>query len=100
MTLIITAVAAVVSAIVYLRDPVAARAKQLGVLVLAYVGASLMWCIDGVACLAEGEPFVELADSAAMADDALLGVCVVALGLVAWFVVRFIAGRRAVAAVA
>ena len=100
MTLIITAIAAVVSAIVYLRDPVAARAQYLGVLVLAYVGASLMWCIDGVACLAEGEPFVELTDAAAMADDALLGICVVALGLAAWMVVRFVCGRKAVAAAA
>lgn len=100
MTLIITAVAALISAIVYLRDPIAARAQCLGVLVLSYFGAALMWCVDGFACLAEGEPFVELADPAAMADDAILGICVVALGLAAWLIVRFIAGRKLVAAAA
>lgn len=100
MTLIITALAALVSAAVYLRDPLAARAQCLGVLVLTYVGASLMWCIDGVACLAEGEPFVELSDAAAMADDALLGICVVALGIVAWLVVRAIADRKLATAAA
>ena len=97
MTLIITALAAVITAVIYLMNPQAARAKHLGVLVLAYMGASLMWCVDGIAAVAAGEPFVELSDSAAMVDDALLGICVVALGLVAWFVVRYVADRRALA---
>ena len=100
MTLIITAIAALITAIVYLRDPAAARSKQLGVLVLTYLGAALMWCVDGFACLAEGEPFVELADTSAMADDALLGVCVVALGLVAWLVVRLVVSKKALATAA
>ena len=98
MTLIITAAAALIAAIVYLRDPIAARSRCLGVLVLTYLGAALMWCVDGFACLAAGEPFVELGDSAAMADDALLGACVVALGLAAWAVVRFACSRKARAA--
>ena len=100
MTLIITALAALVVAVIYLRNPVAARANQLGVLVLIYVGAALMWCVDGFACLAEGEPFVELTDAAAMTDDALLGGCVVLLGLVAWLVIHFVAKKKAEAATA
>ena len=99
MTLIITAAAALVCALIYLHNPRAARAQRLGVLVLMYLGASLMWCVDGFAALAEGEPFVELTDAAAMADDALLGLCVVALGLVAWQAVRFVAAKKTVASV-
>ena len=49
-----------------------------------YWGATLMWCVDGFASVVGGGAFVELADAAAVVDDALLGVCVVALGLVAW----------------
>ena len=100
MTLIITALAALVVAVIYLRKPAVARANKLGVLVLIYVGAALMWCVDGFACLAEGEPFVELSGTAAMVDDALLGGCVVLLGLVAWLVIYFVAKKKAAAAVA
>lgn len=95
MTLIITAVAGLVAAVIYLRNPEVARANRLGALVLIYVGAALMWCVDGFACLAEGEPFIELTDAAAMVDDALLGGCVVLLGLVAWLALRFAAAKKA-----
>ena len=100
MTLIITAIAALIAALIYLHDPIAARSKQLGVLVLMYLGASLMWCVDGFACLAEGESFVELTDISAVADDALLGVCVVALGLAAWLVVRLVSKKTLTTATA
>lgn len=86
MTLIITAVAAIVATILRFALPSATR-LHLGALALMYWGAAIMWCVDGFACLAEGEAFIELADTAAMADDALLGVCVVVLGLVAWGIV-------------
>ena len=49
-----------------------------------YWGAGLMWVVDGIACLAEGEAFIEIADTAAMLDDAILGIVVVVAGLVAW----------------
>jgi hypothetical protein len=88
MTLIITAIAAIVVAIAYFVKPAFAQKNSLGVLALAYVGASLMWVVDGIACVLEGEPFVELTDTAVMADDALLGVCVVVLGIVVWAIAR------------
>ena len=65
-----------------------------------YWGAALMWCVDGFAALAEGEPFVELSDAAAMADDALLGLCVIGLGIVVWLVASRIADARKAAAAA
>ena len=94
MTLIITALAGLIAAIIYLRNPEVARANRIGALVLIYVGAALMWCVDGFACLAEGEPFVELSDVATMTDDVLLGLCVVVLGLLTWGANRLVAMRQ------
>ena len=87
MTLIITAIAAIVATIIRFTKSEVADRFHLGFLSLMFWGATLMWCVDGFACLAEGEPFVELVDTAAMADDALLGLCVVVLGLVVWGIV-------------
>ena len=49
-----------------------------------YWGASLMWTVDGINGLIEGEGFIEIADTAAMLDDAVLGLLVVIVGLAAW----------------
>ena len=87
MTLIITAIAAIVATIIRFAKSEVADRFHLGFLSLMFWGATLMWCVDGFACLAEGEPFVELVDTAAMADDALLGLCVVVLELVVWGIV-------------
>jgi hypothetical protein len=90
MTLIITAVAAIVVTIIRFALPTLADRLHLGALALMYWGATLMWSVDGIASLVEGEAFVELADTAAMADDALLGLCVLVLGLLAWLVVLLV----------
>ncbi|GHU20443.1 hypothetical protein FACS189475_09270 [Betaproteobacteria bacterium] len=55
--------------------------KGLETLCLMYWGAALMWMVDGFFRLAEGEPFFELS-----LDDALLGMLVVASGLVVYAV--------------
>ncbi|WP_283171134.1 hypothetical protein [Curtanaerobium respiraculi] len=93
MTLILTALAAIIATIIVFAQPQVSDKFHVGALALMYWGASIMWVVDGFACLAEGEPFVELSDAAAMADDALLGVCVIVLGLAAWFVVLLVKGR-------
>ena len=90
MTLIITAVAAIIVTIIRFAKPSLATRLHLGALALMYWGASLMWSVDGIASLVEGEAFVQLQDSAAMADDALLGASVVVLGVLAWLVVVFV----------
>ena len=95
MTLIITALAGIIAVIIWAAKPAIAERYHIGALALMYIGAALMWCVDGFACLAEGEPFIELADTAAMTDDALLGVCVVALGLVAWAIIIVVKRRKA-----
>lgn len=85
MTLVITALAAFVASALYFKNK-NFHATELRALALMYWGAALMWCVDGFANLAEGESFIELSDRAAMADDALLGIVVVALGLCVWFI--------------
>lgn len=82
MTLIICATAAaLVTAAYYVSKK---PELHLGVLALIYWGASLMWFVDGITSVCEGGSFVELSDTSVMADDALLGVVVVVVGLVAW----------------
>lgn len=83
MTLVITFLAAaIVTAIWYAKAP--NTDMRLGTLALMYWGATLMWCVDGINGLIEGEGFIEITDTAAMLDDAVLGLVVVAVGLAAW----------------
>ena len=83
MTLVITFLAAaIVTVIWYAKAP--NSDMRLGTLALMYWGAALMWCVDGINGLNEGEGFIEIADTAAMLDDAVLGIIVVAVGLAAW----------------
>ena len=83
MTLVITFLAAaIVTAFWYAKAP--NSEMRLGTLALMYWGAALMWCVDGINGLIQGEGFIEIADTAAMLDDAILGLVVVAVGLAAW----------------
>ncbi|MDR2162365.1 MAG: hypothetical protein LBO70_00245 [Clostridiales Family XIII bacterium] len=91
MTLVLTLVAAIVVTVLRFAKPDIAVRNKLGLLALFYWGASVMWCVDGFASLAEGEAFIEISGKAAMADDALLGMCVVLLGLVVWAVCKAVA---------
>jgi hypothetical protein len=85
MTLIITFLAAaIVTALWYAKAP--NTDMRLGTLALMYWGAALMWCVDGVNGLITDEGFIEISDTAAMLDDAILGLVVVAVGLAAWAV--------------
>lgn len=83
MTLLITFVAAVIATIAwYVKAP--DNTYRIGTLALMYWATVLMWCVDGIAELMAGEAFIEVADTAVMFDDALLGLLVVAVGLAAW----------------
>ena len=83
MTLFITFLAAVIATIVwYVKAP--DNTYRIGTLALMYWAAALMWCVDGVAKLMDGEAFIEVVDTAAMFDDAVLGLFVVVVGLAAW----------------
>ncbi|MDR1799878.1 MAG: hypothetical protein LBR19_08400 [Bifidobacteriaceae bacterium] len=84
MTLIVTAAAGLAAGAIRLAKPAVGIAWRVGALALMYLGAALMWCVDGIAGLVQGEGFIELHDGAAMRDDALLGLVVVGLGLAIW----------------
>ncbi len=85
MTFIITFLAAaIVTALWYAKAP--NSDMRLGTLALMYWGAALMWCVDGINGLIEGEGFIEITDTAVMFDDAILGLVVVAIGLAAWVI--------------
>lgn len=93
MCLIITAFAAVIASILWYFG---SGSKKLGTLALMYWGAALMWSVDGIFSVLEGEGFFNFS-----ADDALLGIVVVFCGLIAWLLLplwdsfsRWISGLR------
>ena len=94
MTLIITAIAAIVTVGAWYATRSEHADLRLGVLALMYTGAALMWCVDGIASVIEGGAFVEFADAAQMADDAKLGALIVVCGLVIWGVYLLAHRRR------
>lgn len=83
MTWVITLLAAAIATVAWYATAPNNRLR-LGVLALMYWGATLMWTVDGINGLVEGEGFIEIADSAAMFDDAMLGILVVVAGLAVW----------------
>ena len=94
MTLLITVFAAVISTVVwYRRDD---DTMKLGILMLLYWGASLMWLVDAIFEYAElkADYFAPAAED--MLNDAFLGLAVVALGLVIWLVRLLILDPRGV----
>lgn len=78
MCLLITLAAALIAAFVWYLSP-KARALNLHTLVLAYLGANLMWIVDLIANFINKEPLLDLTG-----DDALLGLVVVVSGLALW----------------
>ena len=87
MTLLITVFAAVITSIFWYNSK---TDRKLDTLALMYWGASLMWLVDSVVEYIElGAEFFEQAP-ADMINDAYLGLSVVALGLVIWFVILLV----------
>ena len=85
MTLLITVFAAILVSIRWYRDD-AARKLGAGFLALMLWGASLMWMCDAVTEYLElGVEYFTPA-AADMLNDAFLGLSVVALAFVIWFV--------------
>ena len=76
MCLILTCIAAVISTTLYFLCPGLSKRIFLEHLALMYWGAALMWSVDGVFRLREGEHFLELT-----LNDTLLGMLIVICGL-------------------
>ena len=91
MFLIITALAAVVSTIVWYAHAPEDKYK-VSVLCFIYWGATLMWLVDHVmAYITEGGEFFEIT-----LDATMLGVTVVLCGLVFWVVYLLIRDPKGV----
>lgn len=87
--LLITVIAALASTIAwYFLDQ--RKAYRLGTLCCIYWGASLMWLVDAVFEYVELQAayFAQAADQ--IRNDALLGVSVVVIGLIAWLIVLLV----------
>ncbi|MGN0696596.1 MAG: hypothetical protein ACI4J5_07535 [Oscillospiraceae bacterium] len=93
MTLLITLIAAVVSAVIWYTCE-KARKLKVGLLCYMYWGASLMWLVDAVFEYAELGAGYFLPASADMLNDGFLGVCAVVLGLIVWTAVLLIKDPR------
>lgn len=89
MTLLITVIAAIAASIVwYLND--SRKDYKLGTLALIYWGASLMWLMDFVFEYAELKAEYFTQPFADVFNDAVLGISVVAIGLIAWLIVLLV----------
>ena len=84
MTLLITVFAAIIVTVKwYTRKD---DSMKLGILVFMFWGASIMWLVDAIFEYAElkADYFTPALED--MANDAFLGLSVIALGLIIWLV--------------
>lgn len=91
MWLIITALAAIVTTLIwYIKAP--DDKYKLGLLSFAFWGATLMWLVDHVmAYVIEGGEFFEL-----NLDATMLGISVILVALLLWVIVLLISDPRGV----
>ncbi len=92
MTLLITVFAAIIVTVKwYTRKD---DSMKLGILVFMFWGASIMWLVDAIFEYAElkADYFTPALED--MANDAFLGLSVVALGLIIWLVRLLITDPR------
>lgn len=90
MCLILTLIAAFISSLLWYKKDYA-NTYKIGTLSLMFWGASLMWLVDSVFAVFEGEAFFDLS-----VDDAKLGALIVLCGIVAWvFMLAFSRSKQA-----
>ena len=92
MTLLITVFAAVTATVLWYRRK--DDSMRLGILCFMYWGASIMWLVDAIFEYAELKEAYFTPALEDMANDAFLGLSVVALGLVIWLVRLLITDPR------
>ncbi|MBQ9227401.1 MAG: hypothetical protein IJ168_01110 [Eubacterium sp.] len=95
MTLLLTIIAAIVATVVWYTNE-QRDTYRLGTLSLIYWGASLMWLMDFVFEYAELKTEYFTQEFADILNDALLGVAVIALGLIAWLILLLIKDPKGV----
>lgn len=89
MCLLITVFAAIIASIVWYTHSTNDM-YRIKVLAAIYWGAALMWMVDAVFEFAELKAEFFNQPIADLINDSILGLCVVAIGLIAWLVVVFI----------
>ncbi|MBR2133250.1 MAG: hypothetical protein IJ851_00905 [Eubacterium sp.] len=95
MTLLLTVIAAIVATIVWYSNDNRDTYK-LGTLSLIYWGASLMWLMDFVFEYAELKAEYFNQEFADILNGSLLGVAVIAIGLIAWLIILLIKDPKGV----
>ncbi len=95
MTLLITVFAAVICTAIWYKNAPESK-MMVSVLCWIYWGASIMWFVDAIFEYCNmGAAYFE-PETAQLINDALLGLSVVALGLVIWILVLLIKDPRGV----
>lgn len=90
MCLIMTIIAALAFSAVYLfQKNKGSNSKPLFSTMLMFWAAALMWSVDGIASVLEGEGFFDISKK-----DAELGVIIVVAGLAAYAFFRFIESKK------
>lgn len=85
---IMTICAAIVfSAIFIVQKSKGKFSKPIFATMLMFWGASLMWAVDGIACVVEGEPFFDIS-----MEDTILGFIILGSGL-ALFALMFVINK-------
>ena len=85
MCLIMTIIAAVVFTALWAKM----RKQSLLTTTLMFWAAALMWSVDGVASVLEGEPFFDISR-----EDTVLGVIIILCGLAVFAVLAVFEKRR------
>ena len=90
MCLIMTILTAVILTAFYFRAKKQGKAaKSLLTSTLMFWGAALMWSVDGIASLLEGEPFFDISQ-----EDTVLGAIIILCGLAIFAVLTVFERRR------
>lgn len=89
MCLILTCIAAIVVTVLSFLFSKLVTHFQLDRLALMYWSAALMWIVDGIFRIQEGEAFFELS-----VNDTLLGILIVFCGVLFWSLLTLARNRK------
>lgn len=94
MCLIMTIIAALIFSVIFMvQKKNNAVSKSVVTTALMYWAAAIMWSVDGIASVLEGEGFFDISK-----EDAILGVMIVAAGLLVFAFLKFFEAKKAKAA--
>lgn len=95
MTLLISVFAALITTVLWYKNLPDNR-MRLGILCWFFWGASLMWLVDAIFAYAEMKAEYFTPSLKDMANDAFLGLSVVALAMIIWIVILLISDPKGV----